>query len=174
VVILIDNVDDVHPVLLLVRLHSVVGEISLVSIFDGEPFLFFVGQELANPFQSGCLEHLGQKKFVSPERKAEIGKSGSVVPLVPNLTLVDAGDELCHGDGVFSFFSPEIWDLDYLLLERDIGVGQNLFSQLCGRGLCHLIDDYILVLGNHIAACSGATCSPPFCSVVDCIFFVAK
>ncbi len=81
-------------------------------------------------------------------------RSGSVIPLIGDLTLVNPGDELCRGDSVFSFFSPEIGNFDQLMFEHDFGICQNLLSHLRGHVLCRLIDDNVLVLRNDIASCS--------------------
>jgi len=67
-VVFVDDVDHVHPVLLLVSFHSVIREESMVSVFNGEPGLVPVGQKLANVFRSGSPEHLCQQEFVvSPD-----------------------------------------------------------------------------------------------------------
>ncbi len=63
-VIFIDDIDHVHPVLLLVSFHSVICKESLISVLDGASGLVLVGQKLANVFRSGSLEDLGEQELV--------------------------------------------------------------------------------------------------------------
>ncbi len=92
-----------------------------------------------------------------PEAKAEVGICGRVIQVVGDLAFVNSGHKLCGRDGVFRFFTPEIWDLDKLLFQRNVCVRQNLLRHLSCYVLSSLIDDYVLVVDRHIVACSGTT-----------------
>ncbi len=105
------------------------GEVSeavddeLVVGASGE-FLF---EQWANscPRSLSCCEfeqsYFRCEPFVSfpSEAETEIGISGSVVPVIGDLTLVDSCHELRSRDSILALLSPEIRNFDEFLFERD-------------------------------------------------------
>ncbi len=125
----------------------------------------FLLEQWANPCPRSlsCSElmqsHCAGEPFVrfSSEAETEMGVRCSVVPVIGDLAFVDSGHELCGRDSILAFLSPEIRNLDEFLLERDVGVGENLLSHFCCGGLRVSINNDILCLNRNGATGTRTT-----------------
>ncbi len=89
-----------------------------------------------------------QKPFFcfATEAELEVTESCNIIPVVTYLAFINPENKFLCSDSILRFFAKEFWNFDDFLLQRDIGVGQNLLSQLGSCALSRWIDDDVLVL----------------------------
>jgi hypothetical protein len=75
----------------------------------------------------------GAEQFVglTTECQLEVLKCRDVIPLIGDLTFINAGHEFEHCDGIFTGFSIEIWNFNELSPHHDASVGLDLSGQIC-------------------------------------------